>query len=520
MIRNSIKMTALAAVALLGSTVAFNCSKGGSSSDSIGHVNLALTLPSGVHINTVHYDIHAGTPATITDATGNINTTDVNATPTAFVSFPASTGDTVTLTADTTATPPVHCTGTSMPFAVIAGAEAQASVVLLCGGGQLAGQGNLGNVHIVGTVSESPGTGDNCPQLTSWTVSPLQTSAPAGTIDVAADATDADPGETATLSFAWAPAAKFTTPTGKTDTYHCLTAGPDTITLTVTDTHTPSACTETIQFAVNCVATGTTGAAGATAGAGGGAAGATAGAGGGAAGATAGAGGGAAGATAGAGGGAAGAGGGAAGATAGAGGGAAGAGGGTAGAGGSGGLISASCNLCQQTNTLNGICSNTFSPTSDPTNIMQFGCNGFTGTAKSTCESLLVCLLGTTCKSAIAAADVSYGEAGLGNDDPYPCLCGNIDKGTCNGKLGAGESTLKPTVPPNPNTGVCAQQFFDAAAAQSTTCATVAPGQPGCVSVIGSTSDPAFGMGVAVSSFVCDVDGNNPAFGGMACTCP
>jgi Concanavalin A-like lectin/glucanases superfamily len=236
----------------------------------LGSVSLALTLPSGSHINQVHYVIHAGMPGGIADVSGNINTTDQSATPTAFVSFPASTGDTVTLTADTTGMPPIHCSGVGASFTVLAGQQAEAAIVLMCGGGQAAGTGNNGNVHINGTVSEIGGTGDNCPQVTSWTVSPFETSAPTGTIDVTADATDMDPGETATLTFAWAPAGKFTSATGKTNTYHCLVAGPDTITLSVTDTHMPSACTETVSFPVNCVAMGTAGAGGTSDGAAGG----------------------------------------------------------------------------------------------------------------------------------------------------------------------------------------------------------------------------------------------------------
>ena len=497
MIRSSAKMTALAAVALLGGVTAFNCSRNGSgSSDSIGHVNLALTLPSGSHINAVTYLIHSAGTAGVTDVSGTINTTDLNATPTAFVSFPASMGDTVTLTADTTAMPSVHCTGSSMPFSVLAGAEAQANVNLICGGaGSIAGTGNSSNIHIVGTVTET--NADNCPQITSWTISPLTTSFPGGTIDVTADATDADVGET--LTYAWGPTAKFTMPSGQMTQYHCTAPGGDTITLNVTDSHTPS-CTATLSFPVTCVDTTATGAAGSTTGAAGatGAAGSTTGA----AGATTGA----AGAT-----GAAGSTTGAAGSTTGAAGSTTGAAGSTTGAAGTVGQQNNACTMCEESNTVAGNCFNTTTPTGDPSQFTQFGCNGFTGAALTACLNLLSCLETPACTSAIASASGDYGEAQVGNDDPLPCLCGSITKGSCLGLLGQAESTLA---------GVCAVQYRAAAASVSTSCITPSPvtGQPGapgtvgCVSVLQATYDPSTPLGVPSNLLTCNVDNS--------CACP
>jgi hypothetical protein len=248
MIRNSAKLTALAVATLLGGVATVNCSKnsgGGEDNATIGHVNLALTLGSGATVNQVHYVIHAGMPSGITDVAGDINTSDPNATASAFHSFPASTGDTVTLSATTSAGK--ACTGTSMPFSVTAGTTASVNVTLICGGS--VPTSNTGSVGINGSVVE----GDNCPLLTAWAASPLQTSLN-GLIDVSGAATDADvgviPGEA--ISYAWT-GGTFLAPSSASTQFRCTVAGPNTLTLTVSDNHVPTPCSTQIQIPVNCV---------------------------------------------------------------------------------------------------------------------------------------------------------------------------------------------------------------------------------------------------------------------------
>jgi hypothetical protein len=102
--------------------------------------------------------------------------------------------------------------------------------------------------------------GDNCPLLTSWSASPLQVSAPGGSIDLSATATDADARET--LTFSWtAPAGRFTVPSSTgasgasaTTKYVCDKPGPQKLTVTVTDNHVPSSCSASQTFPVTCVA--------------------------------------------------------------------------------------------------------------------------------------------------------------------------------------------------------------------------------------------------------------------------
>ncbi|HVZ71347.1 MAG TPA: hypothetical protein VHJ20_03145 [Polyangia bacterium] len=249
MIRNSAKLTALAAATLLGSVVTVNCSKGSGSDDkTVGHVSLDLKLASGATVSSVHYLIHAGMPSGIADVNGDINISDVNSTTSAFHSFPASTGDVVTLTAMTSTG--TSCTGTSSPFAVTAGNTASVAVTLVCGG-SVPTQGS-GSVGIGGTIVE----GDNCPLLTSWSASPLQTSVGA-TIDVSGAATDADvgviPGESLTFAWTASPGGTFTNAAALSTQFTCGVSGANTITLTVSDNHVPSACSTKIDIPVNCV---------------------------------------------------------------------------------------------------------------------------------------------------------------------------------------------------------------------------------------------------------------------------
>ena len=281
MIRTSAKLTGLVALAVLGGAMGVNCSskKG---DDHTGTLSVALVVPPGVTISAagVTYDIKEGAPVSpdsaIADITGVINVSDPNSTASVDHSFPRSTGDTVTLDADTVATtiggvsyPSVHCHGVSPAFSVTAGSPALVSVSIICpNGANVTPNQNNGSVVVSGTFMSN---GDTCPLLTSWVASPLQTSAPGGTIDVNGSATDAD-GNTMTVLWTAAPGGTFTAPTSFATQYHCgaVAAGTseaETLTLTVDDGH---GCTAAIGIPVTCVGTavttgtgGTTGVAGA-----------------------------------------------------------------------------------------------------------------------------------------------------------------------------------------------------------------------------------------------------------------
>jgi hypothetical protein len=101
------------------------------------------------------------------------------------------------------------------------------------------------------TVKSDVVPGDNCPTLTSWVVSPIQTSVGAW-IDVRAAATDDDPGEAVTYS--WAPAEKFEAPGQATTRYRCAFPGKQAILLKVTDDHSPMTCSTWFRIVVDCKA--------------------------------------------------------------------------------------------------------------------------------------------------------------------------------------------------------------------------------------------------------------------------
>ena len=481
MIRNSTKLTAIAAVALLGGATALNCSKA-SSPSAIGDVKLAFALPDGLTIKQVSYQVHSSSNTTLLQ--GTIDTSDKNATVSLDLALPPSNGDTISLTATTTTG--VSCTGTSTAFNIVAGASTTVSMGLACGGGS---QSNAPGVVIVNAnVTE----GDNCPSITSSSVAPAQTSV-GGSIAVAA--TGVDPDATDTVTYSWGPtAANFASPTAASTTFTCTVAGTQNITLTISDGRLPTPCTATVTLPINCIAVstgaicgnavvetgeqcdppngttcdatchtitsstgGTTGAAGAPATGGvGGTAGAN-----------------------GTGGVAGSIGTGVAGPN-GTGGVAGSNGTGVAGSNGSGGSASPSavvaCVSCEFSGTGAGNCFNT-SKTGLGATTANFGCNGFTGSDLTNCLALQDCLSSSACQTAISTATADYGESQVGNDSPLPCLCGNVAQATC-----LASTTW---------TGVCAPQFVAAAAGGSV------------LSLFTSTDSP---EGVAANLFTCDID--------------
>jgi hypothetical protein len=94
-------------------------------------VGIELTLPIGVTISSVAFDIHSAQPISApADDTGTIDTSNGMAAALAEISYPASTADTVTFTA-TTDTGEL-CTGTSGPFTVTSGGQSLVGVTITC----------------------------------------------------------------------------------------------------------------------------------------------------------------------------------------------------------------------------------------------------------------------------------------------------------------------------------------------------------------------------------------------------
>jgi hypothetical protein len=231
----------LASVALGMGALAVNCSQRNTVPNSnVGSVGLAITLPSGAIVSTVHYSLENSGGSEV--ATGDIPVADSGSTISLVIGgVAAGTGYTVTLSA--TASDGSSCLGTSAPFAVTANSSTSVNVLLLCRG-----------VTGTGTVTAS-GQIDNCPAVASYVVSPLATGL-GGHITVNATGTDLDAGDVVT--YAWtATAGTFNTPSSASATFTCPAAA-SMITLTITVSDSPAAgsttpkCSTSKTIAVNC----------------------------------------------------------------------------------------------------------------------------------------------------------------------------------------------------------------------------------------------------------------------------
>jgi hypothetical protein len=231
--------TRFAATAILGGLLAINCGGGGDA--DVGHIKLALALPGGITINSVDWKVLSSTSAVL--QMGTINTSDPNIQPSVIVGLAAGVGDIVTMSAVTSTN--IACSGTSDAFNVVPGASVNVPVNITCG--QTTAGTGLGSVDISATVVP----GDQCPVATAYLITPASAMSPSGTISVSVSGSDPDMGETVT--FAWtASAGTFADPTSATTTYTCTTAGMQTLSAAITDSHTPP-CTTHLTFpVVNC----------------------------------------------------------------------------------------------------------------------------------------------------------------------------------------------------------------------------------------------------------------------------
>jgi hypothetical protein len=209
---------------------------------------MALTLPTGVTISSVSYVIHSAQPTSPpADKTGSINTSNSMATGSVETSYPASTNDTVSLTATTSDGEP--CTGTSPQFSVVSNGQALVGVTLSCG--LLTPDGGQGSVRVNATVVDNS---DICPVLNAWSVSPL-TTGPTGSIDVTSMASDGNAGDALTYKWTATPAPAtdpFTSSSSANTTFNCPGTGNFALTITVDDHHAPTNCTAVRTVNVAC----------------------------------------------------------------------------------------------------------------------------------------------------------------------------------------------------------------------------------------------------------------------------
>jgi hypothetical protein len=235
--RNQIGGLLLAGV-LLAAVLQGGC--GAQPGDTRGQVVLALSLPGGVTIASVDWKVFSAASPTVAVASGTINTSNGSATASVNLSLAQGGGYTVSMTTTTSEGAP--CAGTSSAFNVIPGATSvPVAVTIACG--NVTPSPSVGQIVVTGTVV----AGDNCPVLVSSVISPEATAANGGTIDVSVSASDADPGES--VSYTWAaPAGSFSNLHAATTQYLCGPVGSESLSVSITDNHLPTPCSVTVTF--------------------------------------------------------------------------------------------------------------------------------------------------------------------------------------------------------------------------------------------------------------------------------
>ena len=189
--------------------------------DNTGSVGLQLQLPGGVGVNTASWTITGPNGASTVVQTGTVNVQNSQSISFLVGGIPVGSGYTVTLNA--TATDGVtSCVG-SGTFSTTARTTTAVTVLLQC----TQPPSEAGSVQINGSAY-------SCASVSSIAASPSEVNVGA---TAALSATASGPGaDGGAISYAWsAPSGTFDTPNAANANFSCTTAGPVTVTLTVTD---------------------------------------------------------------------------------------------------------------------------------------------------------------------------------------------------------------------------------------------------------------------------------------------
>ena len=198
----------------------------------LGSVDIAL-VQGGVTLTTVNYSISG--PNSFSK-TGTINVASSNTISAIIGGLPAGNGFTISLTA--TGTDGSNCGG-SAPFNVTAGAVTAVSVVLDCHQ-----PANTGSVSVNGTVNV-------CPNLQGISASPAEV-AVGSSLSLSATAVDPDNGPSP-LSYSWTTSSgTLTGANTASPSLECLTTGPATVSVTVSDGDPLASCAAQGSVQVTC----------------------------------------------------------------------------------------------------------------------------------------------------------------------------------------------------------------------------------------------------------------------------
>jgi hypothetical protein len=190
---------------------------------------VALVLPNGWNVTSASYVVWSSDRLPVLEGTESLS--DAEAALSLSVLVPAGSAYVMDLTVMTSNGE--SCSGTSQPFNVLPGLPTGVSLVLSC------------------LPAQPPA--DICPTVAVQPPSPAEANAPLGRLSIGATASDADPGDA--LTFTWAASAgTFGDPAAQSTYYVCTTAGAQTLVLIVDDHHVPDSCTETFLLPVTCLA--------------------------------------------------------------------------------------------------------------------------------------------------------------------------------------------------------------------------------------------------------------------------
>jgi cysteine-rich repeat protein len=236
----------LAIATMFAGAALINCNhKDPASSEApgeVGSVGLALKIPGGQHVDSVHYKLSGGALAAPIE-------TDVNvageATSFSFQisGVPAGAGYKVELSAKTNEIPSITtCAGSKDGITVVAGAVVSVDIALICRGAAR----TTGGILVNGSIK------DVCPTIDTWVADKSSVNV-GDTINLTS--TGHDPDAADVLAFTWssdAGAGTFTPADGKAKnlSFKCTTPGAHVLSLTLSDG--TAGCDDQTSVAITC----------------------------------------------------------------------------------------------------------------------------------------------------------------------------------------------------------------------------------------------------------------------------
>jgi hypothetical protein len=238
------KLTMLA-LGLCGFTCLAGCGQGDKgdalapvSEESVGEIDLGLTLANGQIINSANYTI---TGPNGFSRTGTIDLTAATRVTALIGGIPAGTGYSISISATTT-NGASTCNG-SATFSVTAGQTVSVDVPMTCREAP-----RTGSVLVNGVLNI-------CPTIDGISAHPAEVIV-GGTLGLSALAHDSDAGPSA-LSYAWtvvSGGATLSSASAKNTTLTCNTPGPVTVSLAVSDGDPAASCADTETAQITCSA--------------------------------------------------------------------------------------------------------------------------------------------------------------------------------------------------------------------------------------------------------------------------